>query len=450
MKDLAPFFHAKSIAVIGASRERGKVGNTIVKQLMGRHFNVYPVNPSADKILGLKCYASITDVEDDIQLAIIATPAETVPKILDQCGKKGIQHVVIISAGFKEIGDTKLEKELQNALIRNKITCIGPNCLGIYDAHTKLDMLFLPSERMQRPHAGKISFITQSGALGSAVLDLAAYENYGFAKFVSYGNAANIDESDLLAYLAKDTETKVICVYVEGIQDGKKFLSVAKNCKKPIIILKGGVTEEGSRAAMSHTGSLAGTAEVYYGAFKQANLVIAHTLEELFEFAKLFEKTSIRAEGKRVQVITNGGGYGIITADAVAKRGLVLAETGKHILLLKKEFPPTVIIHNPIDLLGDATAERYKLAIDAAIKDTNNDSIIIIALTQVPRLDEFIVEVVKQAYKKSHKPIIMSTTGSEYSLKLKRQFEAAGIPCFTFPENAVRALAAYTEYCLNS
>ncbi len=447
--NLDPFFHAKSIAVIGAARESGKIGNTILKQLMGRDFKLYPINPNADEILGLTCYASVLQIPTKIELAIIATPGPTVPAILDQCGKKGISHVVIISAGFKEVGNMKLEKELQDKLKGNKITAIGPNCLGIFDAHTKMDMLFLPKERLKRPQAGVISFISQSGATGSAVLDLAAYEGYGFAKFISYGNAANVDESDLLDYLSRDPDTKVICMYIEGAHNGRKFLETAKNCKKPVIVIKGGVTEAGGKAAKSHTGALAGSADVYYGAFKQANIITAHKMEEIFEFAKIFEKLKVRASGDKVQIITNGGGYGILTADSVIHYGLKLAQAGKPIKALQKIFPPTVVVDNPIDVLGDATVERYKLAIEAALKDTNNDSIVITALTQTPLLDESLVKVVSAAYKKAHKPIILVSTGSEYSLKLKKQFEAEGIPCFTFPENAVRALAAYTHYCLN-
>jgi len=440
--NLDPFFHAKSIAIVGASREPGKVGNTILKQLIGRGFKLYPINPHAEEILGLKSYASVLQIPSKVELAVIATPGPTVPAILDQCGKKGITHVVIISAGFKEVGNMKLEKDLQDKLKGNKITCIGPNCLGVFDAHTKMDMLFLPKERLKRPHAGTISFISQSGA------NLAAYENYGFAKFVSYGNAANVDEADLLQYLARDPDTKVICIYIEGVHDGKKFLEVAKKCKKPIIVIKGGVTKEGGKAAKSHTGSLAGSAEVYFGAFKQANLVVAHKLEELFEFVKLFEKESVAAKGDRVQVITNGGGYGILTADALVHYGLKLAKAGKPIKELKKVFPPTVVVDNPFDVLGDATTERYKLALDASIKDPNNDSILLVVLPQTPRVERDIVDVVKAANKKSTKPIVMVTTGSEYSIEMKKKFEAAGLPCFTFPANAVRALAAYTHYCL--
>ena len=448
--NLDPFFHSKNIAIIGASREPGKIGNTILKQLINKNFNLYPINPNAEDILGLKCYKSVLQIPTKIELAIIATPGELVPAILDQCGKKDIKHAIIISAGFKEIGNTKLEKELQDKLKANKITAIGPNCLGVYDAHTQLDTLFLPKERLQRPKPGTISIVSQSGATGSVILDLSAYENYGIAKFISYGNATNTNETDILEYLSKDPDTKIICLYVEGITNGKRFLEVAKNCKKPIIAIKSGTTTEGSKAAKSHTGSLAGTAEIYYGAFKQANITIAHKMEELFEFAKIFEKLKIKASGNKVQIITNGGGYGILTTDATIHYGLKLAQIGKEIKKLQKQFPPTVIVSNPIDLLGDADTQRYKLAIDAAIKDTQNDSIIIDVLTQIPRLDEGILDVLKDANKKTHKPLIVVMTGSEYTQELKRKIEAIGIPCFTFPENAIRALAAYTHYCIQN
>ncbi|PIN74915.1 CoA-binding protein [Candidatus Woesearchaeota archaeon CG10_big_fil_rev_8_21_14_0_10_37_12] len=446
MVNLDPFFRANRIAVIGASRTSGKVGNVIVKQLKD-HKKVFPVNPNAKNILGLKCYNTI-DSLPSVDLAVIATPAETVSDILFQCRKKRISHVVIISAGFKEIGNIELEKELQTALRKNKITCIGPNCLGILDTYNKLDMLFLPSERLRRPQKGAISFISQSGAVGSAIIDLAAYEGYGISKFVSYGNAANVDETDLLDYFARDKKTDIICLYVEGIKDGKRFLKVAKKCKKPIIAIKGGVSEFGSQAAASHTGSLAGDAKIYFGAFNQANMITTSTLQDLFKFAKFFEKVHAKVKGDRVQIITNGGGYGILTADAVAKYSLQLAKPGREITKLKTKLPRTAVLNNPIDLLGDATTERYQLAVNAAVQDKNNDAIILVALTQTPLLDEKLVSVVQKAYKKSKKPIVLVTTGSEYALKLRKKFEDAGLPVFTFPDQAVRALAKFMIYCM--
>lgn len=444
--NLSPFFHGKKIAIIGASRDHSKIGNTVLKQLIGKNFTLYPVNPNAETISGIKCYKSVLDIPGDVELAIIATPAPTVPAILDQLGKKHIAHAVIITAGFKEIGNNKLDKDLTDKLKANHIYAIGPNCLGVFDAHTGIDTLFLPKERLRRPKAGGISIISQSGATGSAILDLAAFENYGIAKFISYGNAANVDETDLLQYLSKDPDTKVICMYIEGIKNGKKFLEAAKACKKPIIAIKSGTTDAGGKAALSHTGSLAGSADITLGAFKQANIVIANTMEELFDYAKIFDKLRVPAQGTRVQVITNGGGYGILTTDAVINNNLEMAQAGKPIKLLRNVFPPTVIVSNPIDVLGDATVDRYKLALEASLKDILNDAIIMTVLTQTPLIDDYIVKEVTKQYKTAHKPLVLIMTGSEYTQDIKRKFEAHGIPCYTFPENAVRALAVYTKY----
>jgi len=443
---LEPFFSAQRIAIVGASREKGKVGNTILKQLLGRHFTLYPVNPNADKILGLDAYPSLTDVPGDVDLAVIATPAKTVPGILDECGTNNITHAIIISAGFEEIGNTALAGELARAIKRNNITCIGPNCLGIFDAHTKLDTFFLPKERLRRPEAGSISLISQSGATGSAIMDLAAKEHFGMAKTISYGNAANVDESDLLAYLIKDSDTRVICMYLEGMRDGRKFMRIAKRSKKPIIVLKGGVTDAGSSAAKSHTGSLAGSADAYFGAFKQCGVIIARTLEELFEYAKIFDKLFARLDGTRIQVITNGGGFGILSSDALVHHGFTLAKPGKPIERLRDTFPPTAIVGNPIDVLGDATNERYELALDAALSDSANDGIVLVLLTQTPRIDENLVDTLTPKINNATKPVVLVITGSEYSARITSAFESRGIPCFAFPDNAVRALAAYARH----
>ncbi|RMD57416.1 CoA-binding protein [Candidatus Woesearchaeota archaeon] len=438
---LDPFFKARRIAVIGASRERGKVGSVILKQLKNK--KAYPVNPHAKRILGLKAYASVKEIPHKIDLAIIATRAQTVPKILQECQEKNITHAIIVSAGFKEIGNELLQKELSEAIRKTNITVLGPNCLGVFDAHNRLDTLFLPEDRLKRPKPGGISFLSQSGALGSAVLDLAAYKGYGFAKFISYGNAENVTASDILEFLAKDKDTKVICAYIEGIKDGKAFLKSAKKCKKPIIALKGGITKAGSSAAQSHTGALAGKKEIYYGAFKQAGIIIAHNLEEVFIFASIFSTIKTKPRGKRVQIITNGGGYGIVTADAIENRGLALAKPGSAIKSLKKEMPEGVVAKNPFDLLGDATNERYDKAIKAAMKDKNNDAIVVVILPQTPRIDLSIKKTIIRASRKKEKPIVAVITGSEYSMSLRRALEKEKIPCFEYPEKAILALSAY-------
>jgi acetyl coenzyme A synthetase (ADP forming)-like protein len=447
------FFRAKTIAVIGASREQGKVGNVVFTNFLRPEFTgvAYPVNPNANEILGHKCYPTVKDTPGSVELAVICVPAQLVPKTLDDCGRKGIHHAVIITSGFKEVGNKKLDDELRRALERNKILAIGPNCLGIYDSTSHVDTLFLPHERLLRPKKGGISFISQSGALGSAVLDLAAQEGYGFAKFCSYGNAMNIDETHLLDYLAGDQETKVICVYIEGVHDGKKLLEALKkaNNKKPVIALKGGITAEGSRATLSHTGSLAGTAEVYLGAFKQAGLTIAHDIEDVFDYMKIFEKLSIIPKGNRVQVITNGGGYGIITCDEISQtKHLRMAQISPEtIRALKTKFPPIAILSNPLDVLGDATNERYRLAIEACLKDKNNDMLLVVMLPQTPLLDlDKLAVQTAEFTKKARKPIITIVTGSEFSERFARKLEDNGVPCYDFPVRAVKALDALAEH----
>ena len=444
--NLDVFFNAQSIAVIGASRERGKVGNVVFSNFLhGYKGRVYPVNPKATEIMGRKCYASVRDVPDKVELAVICVPATIAIKAIDECGKKGIKHVVIITSGFKEVGNAKLENELRKALTRNKIAAVGPNCLGVFDTTTQIDTLFLPKDRLLRPKQGGISFISQSGALSSAVLDLAAAQGYGFAKFVSYGNAMNIDEADYIEYLANDPATKIICAYIEGAQDGKKFLAAATKAAKakPLIILKGGTTAAGSKATLSHTGSLAGAAEVYLGAFRQAGAITANNLEEVFDYLKIFEKLAIKPKGNRVQVITNGGGYGIITADDLYQAGhLKMAELDpKTIKDLKKKFPPIAVISNPMDVLGDATEGRYQLAIDACVKDKNVDILLVVMLPQTPLLNlgKLAAQTIEAAHK-SKKPIIGIVTGSEFSERFAKKLENNGIPCYDFPIRAVRAL----------
>jgi acetyl coenzyme A synthetase (ADP forming)-like protein len=452
-KQLDTFFSAKSIAVIGASREQGKIGNVIFANLLRREFKgkAFPVNPNAKEVLGRKCYASVRDIPESVELAVIAVPAPAVPKVIDECGKKSIRHAIIISSGFKEVSNTKLDNELCKALERNKIAAVGPNCLGVLDTTSQLDTLFLPRERLLRPRQGGISFISQSGALSSAVLDLAAQEGYGFAKFVSYGNALNLDESDFLEYLTRDTETKVICLYIEGVHDGKKFLAAATKAAqaKPVIVLKGGMTEAGSKATLSHTGSLAGAAEVYLGAFRQAGLVVAYDIEEVFDYLKVFEKLSVRPRGNRVQVITNGGGYGIITADELSQaKHLQMATLAPEIAKqLKKQFLPIAVISNPLDVLGDATEERYRIAIDACLKDKNNDILLVVILPQTPllKLDALAQQAITAA-QKSKKPVIAIVTGSAFAQRFARRLEDTGIPCYEFPVRAVRALDALAGY----
>lgn len=451
MLNLNNFFKPNSIAIIGASRKRGKVGNVLVENLLHSKFKgkIYPVNPKAKKILNLKCYSSVLKIKNKIDLAVIAIPSQFVLEAVKECNKKRIKDILIVSSGFSEIGFKSLENNLKEYIQRNKIRMIGTNCLGILDSHSKLDTIFLPINKLKRPEAGGISFVSQSGAVGSAILDLAAFEGHKFAKFISYGNATTIDETDILEYLANDKDTKVICLYLEGIKYGKKFIKVLKEVtkKKPVIAIKGGTSEQGSKAALSHTGSLAGDFRVYSGIFKQLNIIQAETLEDMLDYAYIFERI-LKPKGNKVQIITNGGGYGILTIDAVSKsKNLQLTHLSeKTKQFLKKHFPRTVTVSNPIDLVGDADNKRYEIALNACLKDNNVDMIILIVLYQTPLLTFDITKLISKIIHKSKKPIIVVSTGGEIINKFKSVLEENNIVVYKFPHEAVKSLNALVEY----
>lgn len=444
------FFNAKSIAVVGVSRDSNKVGHVIFRNFIdgGYTGKLFAINPNAERIMNYHSYQSILDIQENIDLAIIAVPAELVPDVLEECGKKKIQNAIVISAGFKEVGNHKLEQKLEDTIKKYKLRVVGPNALGIFDAYSKIDSLFLPRYRMSRPKEGVISFVCQSGAVGSSVVDLATNEGYGFAKFISYGNAVDVDESDLIEYLGDDEKTKVICLYIEAVKNGKRFLEVCKKVskKKPIIAIKGGVTEAGAKATLSHTGSLAGSAEIYFGAFKQAGIVRAENLEDMFYFAKILEKC-IQPKGGNLQIITNGGGYGILAVDATAKNGIKLAELSQETKKeLRKQLPPIINIENPLDLVGDATSGRYRFCIDACMKDRNVDIILVIVLVQTPLIATDIVDVLVEANDLKKKPIVVVSAGGEYTEVMRKNLESNGIPTYTYPEDAVRAIQQLVKY----
>jgi acetyl coenzyme A synthetase (ADP forming)-like protein len=450
MKRLDYFFRPRSVAIIGASRNPRKVGHVILRNFLEGKFRgkIYPINPNTEKIFDLPCYPSVLKIPGRLDLAVISVPAPLVPRVLDECGRKAVKAVIIISGGFGEVGNRALEEDCLKIIRKYHMRAIGPNCIGVFDPYSEVDTFFLPRYKLERPKEGSIAFISQSGALGSVVLDWMAMKGYRISKFVSYGNAIDVDEADLTEYLASDPMTKVICCYFEGLKQGRKFydtlLKVSR--KKPVIIIKGGMTEEGTSAVSSHTGSLAGSREVHAAAFRQAGGIQAATLEELFDFARVLAyQTSPR--GPRVQVITDGGGFGVLTTDWIIENGLTLARMDKKtISSLKKQFPPHVVLKNPLDLTGDATVERYKLAIDASIQDPNVDMIAVIALFQIPTLTADIVDVISAAADRSTKPIVVIAAGGRFTEVLKKTLEDSGIPTFSYPEKAAAALAALHRF----
>lgn len=450
MKQLDYFFRPKSVAIIGTSRNPRKIGHVILRNFLEGKFRgkIYPINPNIDKMFDLPCYPSVLKVPGRIDLAVISIPAPLVPKILDECGRKKIPTVIIISGGFAEVGNRELEEDCHKIIKKYHMRAIGPNCVGIFDPYSEVDTFFLPRYKLERPKEGTIAFISQSGALGSVVLDWMAMKGYKISKFVSYGNAIDVDEADMIEYLANDPDTKVICAYFEGIKQGRKFFNALKKVsnKKPVIILKGGTTKEGFQAVSSHTGSLAGSKEVHSAAFKQAGAIQAESLEELFNFARVLAYQPI-PRGNRVQIITDGGGFGVLTTDWVIENKLTLAQMDRKTLSgLKRAFPPHVVIKNPLDLTGDADVERYRLAVDAAIKDPNVDMLAVITLFQIPTLTADITDVISAAADRSEKPLIVIAAGGRFTEVLKKTLEDSGVPTFSYPEKAAQALRALYEF----
>jgi len=442
------FFSPKSIAVIGASRDPKSPGHVAFRNLINSEYRgeVYPVNPKAERILNRKCYTKVSDIKAPVELAVVMVPAKFVAEVIQDCGKKGIRHAVIISAGFGEVGNREGEKKIRQIAKKNKIRFVGVNCMGIYDAHSGMDFIFNPKHRMERPGKGNISFISQSGALGVVILDWMSMKGYNLSKFVSYGNATDIDETDLIEYLEKDRSTKVICAYFEGLKRGRKFFEVAKRIKTPIIAQKGGKTEEGNKAVSSHTGSLAGSTEIYSAAFKQAGVIQANDMEELFDFARIMS-TQPKPKGKRVQVITNGGGMGVLLTDDIINNGLELAEISpKSRKGMKKRLPGYFVVKNPIDLTGNATSKEFGIALDAAIKDSNVDMVITVVLFQTPALDANVTEVIAERARACKKPFVVVSAGGRYTEVLKKKIEDAGIPSFSQPQRAARALSVLYNY----
>lgn len=445
---LENFFNPKSVAVVGASRTPGKVGYDILKNIIQYDYKgyVYPINPGATEILGIKTYPSLLDVPNKIDLAIVAVPPKGVLDVIEQSGKKGISAAVIITAGFRESGleGAKLENELIKKAKELGVRFIGPNCLGLIDTHSKLNASFAAG----MPAQGSIGFFSQSGALCLAVLDRALPDGIGFSKFISMGNKADISDTDIMQALAEDDKTKVILGYIEGVNDGKRFMEVATEVskKKPLIILKAGTTTSGAKAASSHTGALAGREAAFNAAFKQSGVIRAYTLNELFNFALAFANQPLPL-GPNVVIVTNSGGPGILAADACDKMGLQLIPLHKEIVdELRTFLPPVASFYNPIDILGDAGTDRYERTLDTVLKDERINALIIL-LTPTAVVDiEATSNVIVNISKKIDRPILTSFMGKktvEPGIKILMQ---NNIPNYSYPEEAVSTLYAMYHY----
>lgn len=444
------FFDPQSVAVIGASRDPDKLGYAVVKNLIDSGFvqkrKVYPINPKADEILDIPAYASVTDVEGPIDLAVIVIPYKYVPGAMRECGQKGIPAVVVITAGFREAGHEGLEREAELMQIAEEygIRVIGPNCLGVLDTYTTLNASFAAGT----PPKGPINFMSQSGALGTAVLDWALAGEMGFSKFVSMGNKADVDEVDLLKAWEDDPNANVLLAYLEGVTNGQKFIETARivSKSKPIVAVKSGVTQAGSRAVSSHTGSLAGSEQAYSAAFKQAGIIRANTMEEMFDFARAFAYQPL-LKGRRIAIITNAGGPGILATDAIERSGLAIARfENETIQALESYLPDAASAANPVDVLGDSAADRYRFAIDTVSKDPNVDGILVIltpqALTDITGTAEAIGDLSDEA----DRPVLGCFMGEKEVSKGINILLERGVPNYPFPERAVSALKAMADY----
>jgi acetyltransferase len=444
---LQSIFYPGSVAVVGTNRVRGTVPYDILNNIIKADFQgiVYPVSPRDKSILSTKTFKYVVDIEDPVDLAVIVFPSSVCHLALEQCGEKGIKSAIIISAGFKEVGEhgKKKEEQLKEIAARHGISFIGPNCLGVIntDPNTLLNASF--ARRM--PEEGAIGFLSQSGALCTAVLDYAWSKHIGFSKFISFGNKADIDEIDLLYYLKDDPKTKVILVYLEEISDGPALMKAARNVieesGKPILILKSGRTEAGASAAASHTGSLAGSDEICDAALQQAGIIRCADIEEMFNNALALTYQKMPSSN-RVAIITNAGGPGVLTTDSAIHENLQLARfSDETTQMFKKSLPKTANINNPVDVIGDARADRYHLAVSAAMKDPNVDGVFVILTPQSMTEIDSIAEQVCRVSSKYDKPLYTSFMGEADVASGIDMLQRQKIPHYILPESMCKAFA---------
>ena len=446
-------FNPKSIAIIGASPKVGSVGNSILLNLIGEYKGIiFPINPKYDEINNLRCYKSILELESVPDLAIIVVPAKFVLDVLQQCANKSVKGVVIISAGFKEIGSegVVLEEKIKEICIANNITLIGPNCLGVINPWINMNASFANSI----PPKGNIAFVSQSGAICTAVIDYAKSLGLGFSKFVSVGNKTLCDEVEILKHLQEDPQTDVIAIYAEGLSNANLIIETMKNITKPVVILKSGRTAAGLGASSSHTGALASEDILYETLFRQSGMIRANTIQELFDFMQVLSRypNNLTIKNKlKVAIVTNAGGPGVLTTDFVIQNGMELAKiTQESLDKLQLVLPPTANFHNPFDLIGDAPSQRYQDALAILTQDKNVDAIIVILTPQSTTEIEQTAKIISDFANKSQKPIVASFIGSDKVLSgvdILRQNQVVHV---AFPENATRVLSIFTNVKLKN
>ncbi len=444
------FFNPKKVAIIGASRDPKSLAYQTFKSMIESGFEgaFFPVNPNADYVLGYKSYKSVFEIPDKVDLAVITTPSKIVPDILEECGKKEIKAVIIITAGFKEIGREGeiLEEKVKEIGKNYNMRIVGPNCLGVINTSPKVRLNTFFATPL--PERGKVSVVSQSGAICVSLLDHAREKGIGFSKILSIGNKVDVDEVHALLYFKDDPETEVILLYIEGLLRGEEFFNVARETarKKPVLVLKVGRTEEGAKAVSSHTGAIAGIDQLYDAIFKKAGILRVNTIEEMLVKALALTCQPL-PKRNRIAIITNAGGTGVIATDECVKRGLKLARIDRKTLeKLREKVPPYASLSNPFDLIGDADAERYEWVMKNLLKDKNVDAVICMMVPQkMIDMDEVAKRMAKYA-KNNKKPLIPAFLGEKSVLTPIEILKKEGVPFYIFPEDAINAVSGLYEY----
>ena len=451
------FFNAKSVALIGASPEVGKVGNSVLESLVKHDYKgkVFPINAKGySEIMGIKAYKNLDEITEPIDVVVVTVDLKFVPDLLKVCGQKGIHNVVIISGGGKELGGERanIEQQIKDISSKLNIRIIGPNCIGMFNGENRLDCAFQGHERMLRPKNGNVSFLSQSGTVGIAFMEHSS--PFGMSKMISYGNRSDVDEADMIWYLSEDSHTKVIGLYVEGLGDGRKFVNTAKKViserKKPIVVFKNGRTTRGAKQAASHTGSLGGTYTVVKGAFSQSGIISVDSYDELTASLKALSWQPV-PRGNRVAMVTNGAGPIIAAIDQFEKLGLEVATlTDQSISSLKSHYPPTYVIGNPCDITGSANAADYKFAIQTFMDDPNVDIIMPWFVFQDDPLEENIVDILSEFNKIGKKPILIGALGGPFTQKMANRIEDNQIPVYQSVNTWATAAGSLAKWSLLS
>jgi acyl-CoA synthetase (NDP forming) len=470
LQNLDAFFNPRSIAVIGATKKVDKAGYVIFKNLSTNKqrgvlkADLYAVNPNEESILGIPCYPTLTKCPTDVELIVIIVPGKAVPGIMEEAANKKVKAAIIVSAGFKEVGNVELEEQVVAAAKKGGIRILGPNCLGVYYSKTGIDTLFLPETKVlstgedvvatPRPMPGNIAMITQSGAFGSAALDYLSGRQMGVSKFVSFGNKCDVNESDIMRYLLHDKETRVMLVYLEDIKDGREFIKIAKKVtlKKPVVVIKSGKSTAGARAAASHTGAIAGSDKIYDAAFRQSGIIRAHDMSEFFDCGKALAMQA-PALGNNMGILTDAGGPGVMTVDECEILGLTVNKFSDDILKKFQDMKEKNLIlkiaatSNPVDLTGSVTDDMFTVSADLMFQDAEIDGIIFLGLHHMPGLQEKYIEGVAKVAEKYCKPIVMCDIGeTEMALYTRSRFDRLGVPSYSSPEDAARAMKALVTY----